>query len=59
MLAIAIFDVRTFRQQANISTNASTALLELIGDNWGQHGDIMFFMQGAYRTEEGKVMTFW
>jgi len=46
------------RQQKNISANAAAALMSLIGNDWGQHGDIVFFLQGACRKKDGKVQTF-
>ena len=47
-----------YRHQKDISANTAAALLSLIGNDWGQHGDIVFFLQGAFWNEDGKVHTF-
>ena len=46
------------RHQNEVSDNATTALWRLIGNDWGQHGDVVFFLQGAYRDENNAVVTF-
>ena len=51
-------DIGVSSQQKNIHNNASAALLALIGDEWGQHGNIVFFLQGAYQNKDGNVQTF-
>jgi hypothetical protein len=30
----------------------------LRGDDWGQYGEVIFFLQGAFRTKENTVKTF-
>jgi hypothetical protein len=37
---------------------ATAALWNLIGYDWKQHGDVVFFVQGAYRNNENAVKTF-
>ena len=46
------------KQQSKISNNAGAALLGLRGNNWGQHGDVVFFLQGTYHDKENVVKTF-
>jgi len=33
-------------------------LQQLCGQNWGQYGDIAFFLQGAYCDANGSLKTF-
>jgi hypothetical protein len=46
------------RNQQTVSHATSLALSALVGYDWGQHGDVMYFVQGAYRRDDGGVKTF-
>ena len=46
------------RNQNKVGDAATAALWRLIGYGWGQHGDVVFFVQGAYRNNENVVKTF-
>jgi hypothetical protein len=46
------------RNQDNIFDIVSQQLASLNGNDWGQCGDVAFFVQGAYRDAEGSVKTF-
>lgn len=46
------------RNQNHIAEDVLKALRGLIGWNWGQHGDVVFFVQGAFRDEDGKLRLF-
>jgi hypothetical protein len=46
------------RNQSQVCDVATAALWGLIGNGWGQHGDVVFFLQGAYRNNENAVKTF-
>jgi hypothetical protein len=46
------------RNQKTLIPTTIRALHELGGHSWGKHGDIVFFVMGAYRDENKKVMTF-
>jgi len=37
---------------------ASDALQSLVGYNWGQFGDVVFYTIGAYRNKAQKVVIF-
>jgi hypothetical protein len=46
------------RNQKTLVPTTIRALHELCGHSWGKHGDIVFFVMGAYRDENKKIMTF-
>jgi hypothetical protein len=46
------------RNQRSIIDGVSSALHRLCGHSWGQYGDVVFFLQGAYRDEQGHLKTF-
>lgn len=46
------------RHQSEILGNATIALQALIGHGWGQHSDIVFFLQGGYCEKAGGIKTF-
>jgi hypothetical protein len=46
------------RNQKHIVENSIRALRPLIGFDWGQHGDVVFFIQGAFRDDNKRVSTF-
>ncbi|KIM80039.1 hypothetical protein PILCRDRAFT_89865 [Piloderma croceum F 1598] len=47
-----------YDHQSKLADNASTALLGLIGNEWNQHGDVVFFLQGMYCNKNNMVKTF-
>jgi hypothetical protein len=55
---VIIYKLTCRRQQLKISDNAAAALMSLRGNDWGQHGEVVFFLQGAYRDKENAVKTF-
>jgi hypothetical protein len=46
------------RNQKQIIPNTISALRPLIGFDWKGHGDVVFFVQGAYRDRAADVRTF-
>jgi hypothetical protein len=46
------------RNQGTIIENVARYLASLDGNDWGQCGDVVFFLQGAYRDAEGATKTF-
>ena len=46
------------RNQKDLVSTTLSRLHELIGHGWGQHSNIVFFVIGAYRDENKKVITF-
>jgi conjugal transfer/entry exclusion protein len=46
------------RNQSTIIENVAQYLASLDGNDWGQCGDVVFFLQGAYRDAEGSTKTF-
>jgi hypothetical protein len=46
------------RNQDTIIENVAQYLASLDGNDWGQCGDVVFFLQGAYRDAEGATKTF-
>ena len=47
------------RSQSDIATNTVVSLKKLCGWNWGGHGDVVFFVLGAYRDQDSDVLPFW
>lgn len=47
-----------FRNQVNILDNISATLQPLIGHGWGGHGNAIFALQGAFRDDNDKLVTF-
>ncbi|PPR05681.1 hypothetical protein CVT26_009262 [Gymnopilus dilepis] len=47
------------RNQANIIRNTLAALSNLTGTHWTGHGDVAFFVMGAYRKKDSEIATFW
>ncbi|KAF5384182.1 hypothetical protein D9615_003148 [Tricholomella constricta] len=45
-------------QQKSLLPTATEALRGMCGWNWGGHGEVMFFLQGAYRNKAGDLKTF-
>jgi hypothetical protein len=50
--------IRFLRNQSKAGDAATAALWRLIGNGWGQHGDVVFFSRGAYRNNKNAVKTF-
>lgn len=46
------------RNQNTITEDVLKVLRELVGWNWGQYGDVVFFVQGAFQNEQGKLKLF-
>jgi len=46
------------RNQENIVSGVVKALYDLIGWDWSQYGEAVFFVQGAYRNVDDKLKTF-
>ena len=46
------------RNQEEIIGGVVKALYKLIGWDWGQYGEAVFFVQGAYRNAENDLKTF-
>lgn len=46
------------RNQARLHVNAMDALARLTGDDWGQHGQAVFFTMGAFRDRNNKLKMF-
>lgn len=46
------------RNQETIITQVQAKLKGLVGWEWGQCGDLVFFVQGAYRDEKANIKTF-
>lgn len=46
------------RNQKQIIPNTISALCPLIGFDWKGHGDVVFFVQGAYRGRATDIHTF-
>ncbi|KAJ3535594.1 hypothetical protein NMY22_g6416 [Coprinellus aureogranulatus] len=44
--------------QAHIDVTTMKTLQSLIGDGWGQHGDVVYFTMGAFRDRNSKLQTF-
>ncbi|KIM73871.1 hypothetical protein PILCRDRAFT_14861 [Piloderma croceum F 1598] len=47
-----------YEHQNEVADNATAALWGLRGNDWGQYGEVIFFLQGAFRTKENAVKTF-
>lgn len=47
-----------YRNQEDIVGGVVKALRELIGWDWGQYGEAVFFVQGAYRSAGNNLNTF-
>ena len=45
-------------RKKEVADNATAALWGLRGTDWGQYGEVAFFLQGAFRTKENVVKTF-
>jgi hypothetical protein len=48
------------RNRSHISENTFHALCSLVGDKWGQHGDVAFYAIGGYRHKHHpeRIVTF-
>ena len=52
-------DVQPYhRNQGDIVGGVVMALHDIIGWDWGQYGDAVFFVQGAYRNADDDLKTF-
>lgn len=47
------------RSQRDVATNTVVSLKKLCGWNWGGHGDVVFFVLGAYRGQDSEISPFW
>jgi len=46
------------RNQEDIIGGVVKALQSLVGWGWGQYGEVVFFVQGAYRNADSGLKTF-
>lgn len=46
------------RNQKDIIGGVVKALQNLVGRGWGQYGEVVFFIQGAYRSADSGLKTF-
>jgi hypothetical protein len=46
------------RNRQNVVLNTIDALQSLVGTHWKGHGDIVFFVQGAYRSSADRLQNF-
>ncbi|KAF9529562.1 hypothetical protein CPB83DRAFT_893376 [Crepidotus variabilis] len=47
-----------FSNQSRLHLDVSDALQSFVGWDWKQHGEVVFFLQGAYRNSEGRLISF-
>ncbi|RDB30533.1 hypothetical protein Hypma_007049 [Hypsizygus marmoreus] len=47
-----------FGNQDSLIATTSSTLRKMCGWEWGGHGDVVFFVQAAYRDEEGHLKSF-
>ncbi|RXW12070.1 hypothetical protein EST38_g13782 [Candolleomyces aberdarensis] len=46
-----------YDNQLHLSNNTMAVLRKLGGDDWGQHGSVVFFVQAAYRDQKNRWKT--
>jgi hypothetical protein len=51
-------DLLGSRNQDHVIEDVLKVLQKLIGWDWGQYGDVVFFVQGAFQNEEGELKLF-